>query len=671
MTFVVDGVGLGLDGTPIPVAKKKLNPGVLPPCWFSVKALADGETLNVSIYDEIGGWGVTAKDFKETLDIYPQAKVINLSINSPGGSVFEGLAIITALEGHPARVIARVDGVAASMASAIAVSADELIVPADSYLMIHSPRSISAGEAKDHRKNAELLDKVEKTLAGIYQRKCWLAVERIEEMMTAETWLTGREAVELGLADKLLEPIKQAEGFNSAMLDKFESIPDGVKRLTGHCSDRVESRQNPEIAEILKQNATLRAIDDQVVILRQAFPDAVAAVEQRGEINNANTPDEVYTMVINEFNKDREGPSAAQVHVGNGNIVREGLSDAVAFRAGLASLKDKGNPFQAASLLDMARASLVQNGVGVAALGPMQIIGAAFTHSTGDFGSALADVAEKAMLLGWQGSGETFPIWTRKGSVSSFHPAHRVGMSGYPALPKVAEGAEYTYATVSDRGEVIALATYGSLFTITRQAIINDDLSLFNRLPAAQGRAAMRTIGNLVYSCLTSNSVMSDGKGIFHADHGGNTSTDALDITGISNARKTMRMQTDEDGQPLGIAPGFLLVPAALESQAQQVIASTSVPGTGSNSGIRNPVTSAAEIVVESRLDTADADTWYMVAGAGDTIEVAYLNGVEQPYLEQQAGFTADGVAFKVRIDAGVAPMDWRGFVRGTGGLPE
>jgi hypothetical protein len=181
----------------------------------------------------------------------------------------------------------------------------------------------------------------------------------------------------------------------------------------------------------------------------------------------------------------------------------------------------------------------------------------------------------------------------------------------------------------------------------------------------------MRTIGNLVYSCLTGNSVMSDGKGIFHADHGGNTSADALDIPGISNARKTMRMQKDEDGQPLGIAPGFLLVPAALESQAQQVIASTSVPGTGSNSGIRNPVTSAAEIVVESRLDTANTDTWYMVAGAGDTIEVAYLNGVEQPYLEQQAGFTADGVAFKVRIDAGVAPMDWRGFVRGTGGMPE
>jgi len=97
-----------------------------------------------------------------------------------------------------------------------------------------------------------------------------------------------------------------------------------------------------------------------------------------------------------------------------------------------------------------------------------------------------------------------------------------------------------------------------------------------------------------------------------------------------------------------------------------QVLRSTSVPGGESNSGIMNPVANMGEMVVESRLDQSNPDQWFVAAEQGaDTIEVAYLDGQDTPYLEQQEGWSVDGVSFKVRIDAGVAPLDYRGLFRG------
>lgn len=172
------------------------------------------------------------------------------------------------------------------------------------------------------------------------------------------------------------------------------------------------------------------------------------------------------------------------------------------------------------SLFEMAQASLVDRGISVSGFGNRsQIVKLAFTHSTSDFSHILAGGAEKSVLTGWQNSGETFQQWTKTGSLSSFHEAKRVGLNGISELAKVLEDAEYKYVTTSDSGVPIALATYGNTFSITRQAIINDDLSQLTTIPQAMGRAAARTVGNLVYLQLTSNSKFTDGKALFHAPH--------------------------------------------------------------------------------------------------------------------------------------------------------
>lgn len=310
--------------------------------------------------------------------------------------------------------------------------------------------------------------------------------------------------------------------------------------------------------------------------------------------------------------------------------------------------------------------ALTERGIGVSSYNPMQMVGMALTHSTSDFGNILLDVANKALLQGWEEAAETFEQWTKKGQLSDFKTAHRVGLGGFSSLRQVREGAEYKYVTTKDKGESIALATYGEIFSITRQAIINDDLSQLTDVPMKMGSAAKRTIGDLVYAILTENAKLSDGKPLFHADHN-NLSAGAISVTSLDDARKMMRLQKDGESV-LNIRPAYMLVPVALETLANQTIKSASVKGADINSGINNPIQNFAEVIAEPRLDAKDPSAWYLTAAKGtDTIEVAYLNGVDTPYIDQQEGFTTDGIATKVRIDAGVSPLDYRGLAKSTG----
>jgi len=335
---------------------------------------------------------------------------------------------------------------------------------------------------------------------------------------------------------------------------------------------------------------------------------------------------------------------------------------------------EASNGFNNMSLRELARASLTERGILVATLAPMQMVGMAFTHTSSDFGQILLDIAGKSVLLGWEESDETFQKWTRKGRLSDFKTVARVGLGEFPSLREVRPGAEYKHITLGDRGERIQLATYGELFGINRQAIINDDLSLLSDIPYKMGQAARATIGDLVYAILTSPPKLSDDKLLFDASRKnlGTGAGSALSVEALSAGKTAMALQKVDvkGGKPrtLNIRPAFVLTPIALEDKARQIITSESMPGTTSNAGIANPIRNFAEVIGEPRLDDNSPDQWYLAAKQGsDTIEVAYLDGIETPYVEQTEGFTSDGVMTKVRIDAGVAPLDYRGLYKSNG----
>jgi ATP-dependent protease ClpP protease subunit len=159
-----------------------------------------GETAVLRIYDEVSYWGISAIDVIAELDRVT-APQIRVEINSPGGDVFDGIAIYNALRSHPATVTTQVDGLAASIASVIVQAGDTRTVQPAGQLMIHNAWGLVVGDRNDHSDMARLLEQQDEIIAGIYAARSGRDVDEFRALMDAETWLTGDAAVELGLAD--------------------------------------------------------------------------------------------------------------------------------------------------------------------------------------------------------------------------------------------------------------------------------------------------------------------------------------------------------------------------------------------------------------------------------------------------------------------------------------
>lgn len=633
----------------------------------------EDQTADIYIYDEIGGWGISARRFTEDLISLGNLSHINLHIHSPGGEVFDGIAIYNQLKNHSATITVYIDGLAASMASVIAMVGDTVIMPKNAMMMIHKPWGVSWGDANDMREYADLLDKLENVLIPAYVAKTGKTTEEITAMLEQETWLDGDECVEHGFADKVIEPVKAMASLTSKRIEEFSSMPSAIKnQITPKNTTKPTQQPQPNSSSEPQPSATyadeqtrLNGIKDLFAMFGGRHNELMITCLADANCSVEKAREQLLNTIAQQQNPEPSNKDNAHIYAGNGNIVGDSVRASVMARAGYQDY-EKDNAYNSMTLRELARASLTERGVGVATYNPMQMIGMAFTHSTSDFGNILLDVANKAILLGWEENDETFEKWTKKGQLSDFKTAHRVGLGAFPSLRKVREGAEYKYVTLNDKGETIALATYGELFSISRQAIINDDMNMLTDVPKKLGEAAKATIGDLVYAVLIDNEKMSDKKALFSTDHK-NMLTGGMDVETISAGRTAMRQQKEGE-RTLNIRPAFMLVPTTLETQAIQVVKSGSVKGADVNANIINPVRDLAEIIAEPRLDDASEKDWYMVSRQGsDTIEVAYLNGIDLPYIDQLDGFTSDGVTTKVRIDAGVAPVDYRGLLKVTG----
>lgn len=224
--------------------------------WYSIRNISP-TLAEISIYEEIGYFGITAKAFLEELRTVGDRR-IHLRINSPGGEVFDGLAIYNRLLSHTAGVEVSIDGIAASMASVLAMAGAPIRMADNAFLMIHNPTGYAGGESKDLRETADLLDKLKQSLVNTYVRKTGLPVSTIEQMMDAETWLSAEEAKAQGFIDEITAPVQARASFDTR---RFRNAP---SKLT-------HSRMKSLILSALG-----------LANLTEASPDAdfVAAVEQ-------------------------------------------------------------------------------------------------------------------------------------------------------------------------------------------------------------------------------------------------------------------------------------------------------------------------------------------------------------------------------------------------------
>lgn len=301
-------------------------------------------------------------------------------------------------------------------------------------------------------------------------------------------------------------------------------------------------------------------------------------------------------------------------------------------------------------------------------------------HSTSDFPGILANVVNKVLRGTFELTPETYSQWTNRGTLGDYKVASRVQLGHAPRLLQVREGAEYTYATVGEQNEPIVLAKYGRIVSFTREAMINDDLDAFSRLPRQYGAAARQLIADLVYLHLTGNTLMSDGLGIFHATHanlvtGVGNSLAAAGVAALSNLRTLASLQTSiptglagtgNEAYFMAVQIQHLRVPPQLQTAAEQLTTLIQAQTVGNVNPFQGEFRS---VMAEPRLSASSALAFYGMADPSmlDTVEVAFLQGEDGPMVESRIGFERDGMDVKVRLDVATAPTDFRGLYKNEG----
>ncbi|MDQ8322101.1 Clp protease ClpP [Enterococcus faecium] len=230
--------------------------------FWECKQSANQNEADVFIFGEIVSFkwddtDTTAASFQKDLKELGEVSQINLHINSPGGSVFEGIAIGNMLRQHKARVVAHVDALAASIASVIVASCDEVIMPENSMLMIHNPWTISMGNAKELRKQADDLDKIAESSVVTYLAKAGekLTEEKIKQIMDEETWMSAQEAYNYGLCDVVESANQVAASISQKLFETYQKVPE--KLLDSRQEDSRDQEEIEKIVEHAKQNKSL------------------------------------------------------------------------------------------------------------------------------------------------------------------------------------------------------------------------------------------------------------------------------------------------------------------------------------------------------------------------------------------------------------------------------
>lgn len=246
------------NGPVVPFARRK--PDAKP---YEIKAASD-DTAEVWLYDVIGdSWeGTTGKQFADDLKRMGNVSTLMVYVNSPGGSVFDGIAIHNVLRRHRARKIVQIDGVAASIASVVAMAGDEIQIAANGMMMIHDPWAFAMGTAEEMRKMADALDKVRVAILNSYVDRATASEEQLSEWMADETWFTAEEAIDAGLADSMTEEVAMA-AFADLDLSPFKNTPDVLKAAVSESKEYEEHKPHPDVA-LMRARVQKRGLHRQV-----------------------------------------------------------------------------------------------------------------------------------------------------------------------------------------------------------------------------------------------------------------------------------------------------------------------------------------------------------------------------------------------------------------------
>lgn len=294
------------------------------------------------------------------------------------------------------------------------------------------------------------------------------------------------------------------------------------------------------------------------------------------------------------------------------------------------------------------------------------------THTTSDFANVLGGVVNTQLREAYSAVSTSYADIVNRMTAVDYRPINMVDLGNAPKLLKVNEAGEYEYGTIGDSGETIRVAKYGRIIRVTEEVIINDSLDVFSKLPRKFGEEAALLISEMVWLAIASNPTMSDGKALFHADHGnlltGSDSVlDPESVTALTEARKMLRSQTyaGED-RKLNRTLGTLLAPISLETVAEQLI----YPINPVTSDGVNPFARKTKLAIEGTLENVpNGDKmWYGIAEGVRPVDLLMLEGYQNgPSVQTRNGWEMDSVEIKVKTAAAAKPSTYVGIMRGNG----
>lgn len=651
------------------------------------KLITNGELM---LYGPVGFtdfWdesGFTSSQVIEALSALSGDIVVRL--NSGGGIAMEGSAIHNALKRHDGKVTVKIDAIAASAASLIAMAGDEIEMPHGTLLMIHEPSGMTLGPADDHRRTAGVLDTMTCVFAQVYADRTGLSEKEIRQMMKDETWMAPQEALANGFATSVSGHAPTAPTADAAFdYSSYAKAPDRLKRLAGER----KAMGLPMVAvasaphkrkEVTMTEPNLAAADDQAAAkmqdvnsrIYQLCTTAKMTLVEANEIvlNAKGDLAKAQTMVINaladkEPGGGRVSPLVLDDSYGSMMVARD-IEDALYARIAGKPAQGRASQWQGRSLLDMGAALLEARGERVISRNrdrlATQIMSSGSTHSTSDFPFVTGNAANRFMLDAYRAAETPLKQLARVRNAANFKAMTIGRMSEMPRLEEVLEGAEITYGTRSEAKETYRVKTYAKMFGISREALINDDLDAFSDTLRAFGQAAAQTEADLIADLLLDNGglgpLLDDGVTLFANARGNKAVTPSdLTISSVSAGRKALRDQKGLDNEtPLSLKPQFLIVGSDNETTGEQIIAAITPSATEEV----NPFSGKLSLLVEPRLEDA---AWRLFASPDQApiLEIAYLNGVQQPKLETREGWNTLGTEFRAILDFGCGITGWRG----------
>ncbi len=499
------------------------------------------------------------------------------------------------------------------------------------------------------------LENLTEDSARTHLKQMGLDYEALNALDDAPAWLSGTGG---SPADPLQPPKPQAPAQNSA----------GT------------SPQQPQVDQqqvALAERQRIQFIDQQAVMF------GLSAEFKASLIDGGQSVEKLNGLILAELGSKPENmPLKSTGHIMGGLTESEKLHDAMVsgmlFRAGIREEKPAPGyeDFRVMRLTDLARDVLERAGVKTRGMSHSKLAEKALRPmslgaSTSDFPSIFAAITNKVLKNAYSEAPATWRPWTNVVPASDFKDIHGISLSEAPDLELINEHGEYKTGSFSDSMEKYRIARYGKNVKLTREMMVNDDLRAFLRIPQLFGNASARKIADIIYDLLLSNPKMGDGIPLFDAKHRNLEATviGRVAANTLTAGRKAMRLQKGPQGAKLDLRPRFLLVPVDQETEADVLIRSAALPDANMSSGVHNPWAGKLEPIAEPRLDDKSPDAHYLIADPAqvDTIEVAFLDGIESPFVDEEPDFDSDGLKLKVRLEAGAGVMDHRGFHKNPG----